>query len=163
MEQYSEQFIRKIRKYYSITVPVILCISLGITILTMANSMPERRLMMQLRRAKNLSQIEAILQKSNCRLSDDRMAEVYFNCALGTFARKDYQESFRLLRKVLNSEAHVDFKATAQFELANAYFLAGQFQEGLAELDALIKAPETPQDIREKAVLLQQRVGAGAL
>ena len=158
-----QENIKKMRKYYSIIAPLILCAVAGISVFLVHSSIPERRLMMQLRRAKTLDQVETIRKNSGGTLSDDRMAEVYFSCALATFARKDYEESFKLLRKVLESEAHIEFKATAQFELANAYFLAGKFQEGLRELELLAASPSTPPEIREKAVILQQRVRAGAL
>lgn len=146
-----QQTIRKVRFYYSIIVAVSVLIMIAGYICYLISTMPTRRLMMQLQRAKNAAQIENILQKSTVRLSDDRMAEVYINCAMNAFNEKKYEESICLLRKVIQSNAHPEFKGMSQLELANAYILMGDYQKGINELDLLIASKEIPDEFKIKA------------
>ena len=150
--------IRKLRLWYSIAVPVLLLIAAICYGLYLASTMPERSLMMQLQRAKNLEQLEQILNESNVKLDEDRIAEVYINCALAAFTDKDYDESIKLLRKVVQSKAHPELRCSAQLELANSCFLAGYYQEGVQQIDALLKDPEAPPEFKEKARKMLQFV-----
>lgn len=115
---------------------------------------------MQLRRAKTVVQIEKILSKSPVRLSDDRMAEVYFNCAVNAFNMKNYDESCNILQKVLQSDAHPELKGSAHLEIANARFLSGRFQEGFSQLKLLQQSPEIPAVYKSKGIELEQYVRA---
>ena len=99
MREITEQrqmILRKLRIGYSITVPVLLLAAFFGWGLYLRSTMPARQLMMQLRRAKTAAQIESLMAKSSLRLPDDRMAEVYFNCAVNAFNGKDYDESSAL-------------------------------------------------------------------
>ena len=151
-----KKVIRKLRFYYSIAVPVILVSVVAGWIFYLYSTMPARRLMMQLRRAKNSMQMEQILNSSSVKLDEDQLAEVYINSALTSFIDKDYDEACKLLRKVIHSNAHPDLRASARYELANACFLAGYFQEGFQQINILLKDPEVPQDLKGKAQEMQQ-------
>ncbi|MBQ9771357.1 MAG: hypothetical protein IJW23_05985 [Lentisphaeria bacterium] len=148
--------IRKLRLYYSIAVPVILIAAVAGWIFYLYSTMPARRLMMQLRRAKNSAQMEQILSSSSVKLDENQLAEVYINSALTAFVDKDYDEACKLLRKVIQSKAHPDLRASARYELANACFLAGHIQEGFQQIDILLKDPEVPQEFKSKAQEMQQ-------
>ena len=152
--------VRKLRLCYSIAVPVILVLALAGWIIYLYSTMPSRRLVMQLQRAKNSAQLEQILRESSIKLDDDRLAEVYINCALAAFTDKDYNEACKLLQKVIQSKAHPELRASARYEFANACFLAGRIQEGFQQIDILLNDPDVPQDFKEKAREMQQFVKA---
>ena len=150
------KMIRKLRLCYSIAVPVILLVTVAGWIFHLNSTMPSRRLVMQLQRAKNSAQLEQILRESSIKLDEDRLAEVYINCALAAFTDKDYDEACKLLRKVIQSKAHPDLRASARYELANACFLAGYIQEGFQQLNTLLRDSEVPREFKKKAQEMQQ-------
>ena len=162
MEPSDEQkkIIRKLRLWYSIAIPVILIGIVTGLFFYFHSTMPSRRLMMQLQRAKNLAQLEKILRNSTVKLSDDRMAEVYISCAMAAFTDKDYDESCKLLQKVIDSNSHPELKASARYEMANACFLSGKIQEGVQHLDTLLRSPEIPREFKDKALEMRQYVNA---
>ena len=165
MREITEQrqmILRKLRIGYSITVPVLLLAAFFGWGLYLRSTMPARQLMMQLRRAKTAAQIESLMAKSSLRLPDDRMAEVYFNCAVNAFNGKDYDESCRILQKVLDSDAHPELKGSAHLEIANARFLAGRHQDGFQQLEKLWKSPEIPAEYKTQGYELERYMKSGA-
>ena len=158
MKDDSKEHNKKLRLCYSIAVPVILLLAVVGWIFYLNSTMPSRRLIMQLQRAKTSAQLEQILRESPVKLDDNRLAEVYINCALAAFTDKDYDEACKLLQKVIQSKAHPDFRASARLEFANACFLAGRIQEGFQQLNILLSDPDVPQEFKLKAQEIQQFV-----
>ena len=164
MKESSEQretSLKKLRICYSVTVSAVLLSAFIGWGIYLHSTMPERQLMMQLRRARTVDQIDSLLKKSPVTLSDDRMAEVYFNCAVNAFNGKNYDESCRILQKVLQSSAHPELKGSAHLEIANACFLAGRYHDGFQQLKILWKSPEIPREYKTKGYELEQYMKAG--
>ena len=155
-----QKIVQSIRNKYNLIVPIVLTICSLAFLIYLNSTMPERRLKVQLKRVKTLSQLEKILHKSSVKLNDDSMAEIYFNCALLAFVDKEYIEACKLLQKVVDSQAHIVFRSSALYEMANSYYLAGDINSFSKCLNKLINSPDTPQDIKDKALLTQQQFGS---
>ena len=106
---------------------------------------------------KTLQQIDRIIADSKHQLSDEKMAEIYSQCAVHAFNRKDYTECKKLLYRIIDSQAHIEYISSAKLELAYIFRMEGNFGEETSLLKSIINNPSSPSEIRIKAEKLLEQ------
>lgn len=146
-----QNFIRELRLYYSLAASIFLLVITALVIYFFHSSLENRKIMFMLRKAKTLSQIEQIMVDYHSTLSDEQLAEIYSRCAVDAFNRKDYDECEKLLLKIINSQAHIEYIAAARLELAYLYWQRENFSESRILLKSIIDTPNLPNELKQKA------------
>ena len=74
------------------------------------------------------------------------------------FDRRQYKDAIAAYTSLLQAYPNSEFAVPAEYHLAYAEFLTGQFQPAIDQLRKLQKAPTTPADIQEDVALLLPQV-----
>lgn len=150
--------IKTLRTIYSIAAVVMLLLAAITVYILLQSSMVSRRIMLQMNRAQDSVELMAAY-KINWRLiSDDQLAEVCIKKAMEEFGRKNYKESRKYLKIVIDSDAHIESRSSALFESANLCFHEGDYAGGIKYLEQLINDRKTPDDFRIQAVQLREQI-----
>ena len=119
--------------------------------------MNTRGAMILLKKVRSAEQLEKMLPIYGKNLTDDQLAEILSHCALEEFGAKNYPVCIRLLKKIVESRAHSEYRAAAALQMANTCLLAGDNSEGTAVLNALIGDPETPEVYKNEALRIREK------
>ncbi|MBE6375110.1 MAG: hypothetical protein E7050_01475 [Lentisphaerae bacterium] len=150
-------FLHKVRLYYSICAVLLIMGGTAGVFWYFYSSLDTRKTMALLSKAKTLQQIDRIIADSKHQLSDEKMAEIYSQCAVNAFNRKDYTECKKLLYRIIDSQAHIEYISSAKLELAYIFRMEGNFGEETSLLKSIINNPSSPSEIRIKAEKLLEQ------